>query len=329
MWRLVRPRRTIWPSRDGWWCLALAVALGVAAMATGNNLLYLLSALLLAMVVVSGMLSEVVMRGVRADMVIPEDIHAGSATLLGASLRNGKRRLPSYVLRIEVVSRGRVERALEVARLAAGAERLLTWETTLPRRGRQRLPGLRITTRFPFGIFLKASRVVPGTEVIVFPALRPVAPHLARWSTGGGRTGARRRGRGGDLYNLRHYRAGDDPRLIHWRSTAKTGSLTVREFEAEATIDTRIVLERTGSDARRVEEALSGAASLAVRLGRAGATVELTGVAGVVPAARGRSQERRILTALALYDPEAPRVREAVPRLAESSGLREIRIGVG
>ena len=56
--RLLHPRRTITPTRDGWWCLLVAVGLGVAAINTGNNLLYLLVSALLALIVVSGILSE-------------------------------------------------------------------------------------------------------------------------------------------------------------------------------------------------------------------------------------------------------------------------------
>ena len=60
--RIWQPRRTIWPTRDGWWSLFASVGLGVAAVNTGNNLLYLLSSMLLALVVVSGILSEAVIR---------------------------------------------------------------------------------------------------------------------------------------------------------------------------------------------------------------------------------------------------------------------------
>ena len=49
----LKPRRTIRPTRDGWWCLGAAVGLGFAAVNTGNNLLYLLASLLLARIVVS------------------------------------------------------------------------------------------------------------------------------------------------------------------------------------------------------------------------------------------------------------------------------------
>ena len=43
------PGRTIWPTRDGWWCLAGTIGLGFAAMTSGNNLLYLLVAMLLGL----------------------------------------------------------------------------------------------------------------------------------------------------------------------------------------------------------------------------------------------------------------------------------------
>jgi hypothetical protein len=50
--------------------------------------------------------------------------------------------------------------------------------------------------------------------------------------------------------------------------------------------------------------------------------VELAGVAGTVPLGRGRAQERRILTALALYAPPGATGAPAPP----AAGLREIRI---
>ena len=56
--RGLRPRRTIQPTREGWWCLLAAVGLGLAAINSGNNLLYLLESALLGLVIVSGILSE-------------------------------------------------------------------------------------------------------------------------------------------------------------------------------------------------------------------------------------------------------------------------------
>jgi uncharacterized protein (DUF58 family) len=141
-------------------------------------------------------------------------------------------------------------------------------------------------------------------EIVVYPALRPVPADLWRRARGTIFASPRRAGRGHGLRNLREYRSGDDPRLIHWRLSAKRRALVVRELEEETALDAQLVL--TGRGAREIgrrEAALSEAGALARALLRAGAAVALAGPGIDVPSGRGREQERRILTALALYDP--------------------------
>jgi uncharacterized protein (DUF58 family) len=322
--RLWRPRRTIWPTRDGWWSLFAAVGLGVAAVNTGNNLLYLLSSMLLALVVVSGILSEAVIRRLRLALALPDELVAGQPTLLGATLQNLKRWTPSYSITLELHEEGGTRRYIYVPRIPPGDARLVTWEATLLRRGRHRLSGVRITTRFPFGIFLKAGQVTLREELLVYPSLGPVSAQRLRELGGSGAAHTRRRGRGSDLHNLRDYRAGDDPRLIHWPSSAKTGSLTVRETEAETMLDTRIVLVG-GGDPARVEAGISEAASLAVHLLRAGGQVAVAGPGLEVPFGRGPEHRRRVLTALALWEPAAP----LSPSHGVGANVRELRVSLG
>ncbi len=350
-WRLWHPRRTIWPTRDGWWCLFVVIGLGVAAINTGNNLLYLLVSLLLSLIVVSGVLSEQTVRGVHVEGAEPEEIYAGRPALFAATLVNHKAWLTSYSITLELLGPDsrRDGKAgtdstdfLYVPRLEAGGDRLVNWEQSLPHRGRYRLAGVRLTTRFPFGLFVKAGRPILTDDVIVFPAIQPVSPEVLRDLGGAGDAATRRRGRGSDLYNLRVYRAGDDPRLIHWRSSAKIQALMVRELEAETTEDTRILLVGPGArDAARLEAGLSEAASIAVHLLRAGSGVELVGPGLAVPLGRGRGHMRRLLTALALYQPDGgqPDGRTAAGLDTAGTGddlsrerirpLRQIRVRIG
>ena len=199
IWRLFHPRRTIKPTRDGWWCLLVAVALGVAAINTGNNLLYLLVSALLALIVVSGILSEQTMRGLRLTGIGPEEIYAGEPALFGAVLTNRKQRLTSYSVTVELLTPGAhalesQSRFIYFRRVEAGTERLATWEETLPRRGRQRLHGVRITTGFPFGLFVKAARPALTDEVLVYPRVRPMTAESLRHRGDSGDAAARRRG---------------------------------------------------------------------------------------------------------------------------------------
>jgi uncharacterized protein (DUF58 family) len=314
-----RPHRTIWPTRDGWWCLAAAVGVGFAAMNTGNNLLYMLASLLLGLIVVSGVLSEQSMRRLRLRAIVPDEIYAGRPALGGAWVTNHKRRLASHSVTLEAAGQ-----RVYLDRIAAGAERLATWEVTLPARGRHRMPGVRVTTRFPFGFFVKATRVMLEDEVIVFPALRPLGSARRRDVAAGGPRASRRRGRGHDLYNLREYRAGDDERFIHWRVSARTSLLMVREMEADTTDDVRIVLAGSAADPARVEHAMSEAASLAVDLLRAGGRVALAAPGIAAPLGRGPAHARRLLTALALWQPGAAAAVTGGP-----GPVRELHVSLG
>jgi uncharacterized protein (DUF58 family) len=353
-----RRTRAIRPTRDGWWCLFAAVGLGVAAVNTGNNLAYLLCSMLLALIIVSGMLSDLTIRGLHVTVSLPDTIHATQPALVVIALVNRKRRLASYSLALEALDRplparsgffarwlprrtlddrlraigfkdrrglGSPRRLAYVARIPAAHEHIVGWEITLSVRGRRRLPRLRVTTAFPFGLFVKIGPpLLFDQEVLVYPAVHPVSARESR-EAASGEAVMRRRGRGHDLYNLRAYRAGDEPHLIHWPTSAKSGTLVVRELEEDATEDTRLVLTGTGAaDVEGLERALSQAASLAVHLLRRGIGVELTGAAGIVPLDRGQRQERRILTALALYAPSDPGASTAAT--TSDGGLREICI---
>ena len=353
-----RRTKAIRPTRDGWWCVFAAVGLGVAAVNTGNNLAYLLCSMLLALIIVSGMLSDLTIRGLHVTVTVPDAIHATQPALVTIVLANRKRRLASYSVTLEALDRplpgrggvfarwmprrtlddrlrsvglkdrrgvGAPRRLAYASRIPALAERVVGWEITFAGRGRRRLPRLRAATAFPFGLFVKVGPpLLYDEEVLVYPAVHPVRSRQVR-DAARGEALARRRGRGHDLYNLRAYRAGDEPHLIHWPTTAKSGSLMVRELEEEATEDTRIVLTGSGAESgEHLERALSEAASFAVHLLRRGTGVELAGAAGSVPLDRGPGQERRILTALALYAPPGRAAGLASP----PEGLRELHISL-
>ena len=302
-----RPRRTIRPTREGWWCLGVTIGLGLTAMNTGNNLLYLLESMVLALIIISGVLSEQSVRGVRLKARLPDEIYAGTPVLIGAVVRNTKRRLASYSITLERPATQ--ERLAYLAWLGPRDERLVTWEETLPRRGRHRLGGARVVTRFPFGLFAKLTRPTFTKEVMVFPRRVPASAALLRQAGGLGSAPARRRGRGHDLHDLRAYHSGDDPRFIHWRVSARTGRLTVRELEAETAQDAYVVLRGDGrGDGERLEAALADAAAVTSLLLKRGARVGMIGPGIDIALGQGPAQARRLLTALALYEPGVSRV---------------------
>ena len=320
--------RTIRPTREGWWLISATLVVGLAATNTGNNLLYLILAMMLSFMAISGVLSEQALRRVRLQRGMPDRIFAGTPATFSVRLANGKRRLPSYALYVaEPDPSGQPTPTRFFLKVGPQSREGWTYSLTFPRRGRQRLPGLRLFTRFPFGLFTKSSRPIQAQPVLVYPAVRTLARHEVPAALAAGWRERHRRGRGAGLYNLRQYRPGDDPRLLHWKTSARTGDLILSEREAEEQPQVRLILDDPAPEAapEAVERDLSYAASVAAHAIRSGAAVELVTGEGVLPFGAGEAHLDRLLERLALYAPPAtPR-----PARATANAAREVRMRLG
>ena len=319
--------RTIRPTRGGWWFIGSTFAVGLAATNTGNNLLYLILAMMLSFMAISGVLSEQTMRHVRLERELPRRLFAGVPAYFRARLFNRKRRLPSFALHLseEDPSGGKGVSHFLLKVPPLGRE---SWQYTLtfPCRGRHYLPGLRTLTRFPFGLFAKVSRPILPDPVLVYPAVRALAPGEIPTALDPGWRERDRRGQGASLRNLRPYRPGDDPRLLHWKTSAKAGDLMVKEVGDEDRPRVRLVVEdpASGTPAEVIEANLSYAASLAAHAIRLGSQVELVTPDGATGFGQGEAHLDRILEPLALYG--APAIPRALAIPAEAGRAVHVRL---
>jgi uncharacterized protein (DUF58 family) len=249
---------------------------------------------------------------------------------MGNAVRNQKRRVPTFSLEVEDLLDGRpVDRRCYYLKLPAGRMQETAYKHTLPRRGRHRFTGFRISTRFPFGFIRKSRDVEAPIELLVYPALVPVPETIIRAGLAEqGRRQSPSRSRAGDFHGLREYRTGDDPRDIHWRTSARRGRPFVRESEEETGMTVVVLLESAGPDvdAAAFEAAVSMAASVALALMKKGLHVGLSTADGWLPPAGGPAQTAQILKCLALVD---ARPREAPPRPAATDAtVVRVRPGV-
>ncbi|HJT21454.1 MAG TPA: DUF58 domain-containing protein [Nitrospira sp.] len=229
------PRRSIRLTSEGKRFLLFTLAIGVAAMNTGNNLFYLLLAMMLSLIVISGFLSEHCLRRLSFHRHVPDLIMANQPATVSLSVTNRNRRVPSFSLRLLDVIDGRdVDHGLFIRQLAAQRSILLSYPLLATTRGQLRLEQVRAETLFPFGLFLKRALYESGATVLVGPAVRRLSLRVVDDLIGEGQGHPfPRRGYGTALYNLRQYQPGDDSRAIHWMTTARTTQLIVRETEAE------------------------------------------------------------------------------------------------
>ncbi len=259
--------------------LLLTLAVGVAALNTGNNLLYLLLAMMLSLIVMSGILSEQCLRHLVIRRWIPDRVFANSPTPVALSLTNRKPRLPSFSLRVlDVVEGKTVDRGIHVLHLPAGASVTQSYPILFPRRGRHRIEGIKVQTRFPFGLFIKVAHVPVSSDLVVYPALQPLPEgFLHDLAMLGHDQAVSRRGQGVGLYNLREYLPGDDSRMIHWKTSARQARLMVRETETEDLRQVTLALPTAipAGGQRFFEPAVSLTASLAVFFQEQGFAISL------------------------------------------------------
>ena len=292
--------------------LLLSLAVGLAAVNTGNNLLYLLFAMMLSLILVSGALSERALRRLTATRTLPPRLFAGTPIPCRVAVANARRWMPSFSLRLrERADAGRVTAPeTRCPRLDPGQRLEFSSVITFRDRGLHRLDGIEATTAFPFGFFEKSVCLPAETDSLVYPAIDSLPPLATPSPTGEGRPAV---GRGtSGLHQLRDYQAGDDPRYIHWKHSARRAKLVVREPEREGSRVIALVLSnRLPPDPLPIhrawfEDAVRLTASLASQAIADGFEVLLATWDGARRPGRGRPHLERLLRVLATISDAAP-----------------------
>lgn len=310
-----RMPRSLSFTRQGLWFTGVALFIGISAVNTGNNLMYLVLSAMLSVIIVSGVMSESTLRKVRVSRSFPRELYKGTPALVRYTVTNGKKLMPSFSFTVrELPEDGLAADPVYMLKAPAGRESVRTSTYTWNRRGRFLLTGLDVSTRFPFGLFRKGRVESCAQEVVVYPSLKvtKMTTVILRGGTGGDLNSSAR-GDGTEIYGLRFMTENDDARFIHWKSAARTSRLLVKEFEEEK-IKTVFVVFKNYSvdDPAEFEDAVDEAAAAANVFIQQGYFVGLKTLSVGIDAGAGRAQLLRILDALAVI---APASRKGTPRV--------------
>ncbi len=309
--RRLRLPRTLSITRTGRTYLVVTLGVGIGALNTGNNLLYLVLGFLLSMIVVSGILSERCLKGLRIRRLGSDAAFAGEPFPFRYAIT--KKRGQAFALTVSEVG-GELEGASRVSHVRAGTEVIARADLVARRRGPLKLTGIRVTTTFPLGLFAKSCVLDVEDTLLVYPR-RGFVCHTPE-EHGSGLAGddgkARRRDGTGDLLGLRELAHGEDARRVHWVKSAAVGKLLRTEREREERRQYTLRVDASG-DAAAVDRRCEETAAQARRLLDMGHEVGLVAPFTRIRPASGPGHERRILQALAWvgFDgPVAPRGEE-------------------
>jgi len=114
------------------------------------------------------------------------------------------------------------------------------------RRGFYHLGPLTIYGHDPFGMCFVARTFPAEHDIIVYPRPLPIPDLVLKGMRGRQNTEIRPVGRAGesaDFHGIRPYVQGDDLRRVHWKATAHTGKLAIKEFEYRFTGAVQVILD--------------------------------------------------------------------------------------
>ena len=290
------------PTRRAAGLIGGAIVLFLIGTNVQSGWLFALGAMLVGATLVGMILPPLMVRGLEIERRAPADAHAGDDVAVDLVVTNPTRRSRlSLSLRDRHIS----PFTAFVPSLSPGETVLVGTLRRAARRGVVDGEPLLVGSAAPFGAGRAVRKVPAPGRTVVFPRVVPLSwmPELASASKPLQASSVQaRKGTGHDFIGIREYRPGDALRHVHWPTTARAGSLMVREFEQELPRRTGVVIDSSGdrgSDESLLDVACSAAGSIALHALGAGHPVSIVSGSDSRPRAVTEADSVEALTFLA------------------------------
>ena len=263
--------------------LAIMFVLFTGAMLTKQNTLLLVFAMMVGPFVVNGSLAFGMLRATRIVRSAPRRAMAGELFGVELNLSNRHPLLSMWMMSVrDEIADDQETLSAEVlfARVGPRAAQTGHYQLRLAHRGRYRLGPLLVSSRFPLGLVERSRLFAMPSEILIYPRIGRVTSLWKQRSPGATELIARPQTRAGvfhdEFHRLREFRTGDNPRDIHWRTSARRGELILREYQQNRDLNLAVILDlwrpskatasRESSDL--IERTLSFALTLLIEHGR-------------------------------------------------------------
>lgn len=261
-------------TKVGYLFIALCLGVGIAALNTGNNLLYLTFGMMLSFIILSGLLSNNTLHDVALKPQFPKRIFCGATFSVRYEIENRKKFFPSYAINVFPIKKTPMRsEGTFVLKIPPKSSEMAASRVEFSKRGYWPLPDFRIETAYPFGLLKKFMVHDSEEKTIVYPKVFSLKTKLGIENQFLGELLSGARGDSGNPYGIRQFVFGDSSRFIHWKSSAKRGELRIKEFEDEKRMTLEVDLRldpNPSADPEARETAVSLAASFIDELSKQG-----------------------------------------------------------
>ena len=304
-----------------------------------NNPLLLAICALLATVAASFFLTWWAAGKLSLERRIPARVLSGEPFEVRVRITNTSRWRPAFGVgfrdALQIDSSGEVTCGPTLPLIPPGATAEAVYEKRIHRRGVYNVSNALVATRFPLGVFERRVLLGAPTRIVVLPAIGRLR-RIARQQLVSREADQVRRRQlqegTAEFHTLREYVPGDSPKLIHWRTTARTGTMVRRVLHDRTGEDMAIVLDTlVGKEAepRHLEAAVSCAATLLVLAQKQGRKASIHTVQGRASHRGSRAGLFSALEELATLTPAREPVSSVLGGLRESGASRAVILRVG
>jgi len=272
---LVRSRQNL--TLPGVFYLGMMSAFLVGSLIGRSNMLLLVFTFMAGPFILNGWTTFRMLKQTRISRRLPTQAMAGDTLDVQVTIDNGKSLMSSWVMDVTDRISGNGEElqtGVMFARVPPQSRQTESYRLRLMQRGRYTFGPLSVASRFPLGFVERGLEFESYGELIVYPAVKRLADAWKRKSFAATELVEQERTHAGiyddEFHRLREHRWGDNPRAIHWRTSARRNELMVREYHQNRDHDLIVALDLwlppkpAEADLDRVELAASFAASICV-----------------------------------------------------------------
>jgi uncharacterized protein (DUF58 family) len=328
------------PVEGRYYCLIMFVCF-VGALLGRSNTLMMVFSLMLGPFIINTWAAFTMLQHLAVERVLPARAMAGESFTVEVHLQNQKNWLSIWMMRVTDLLSSREERmtaAVHFPRVSPGGTGHQRYRCLLTQRGRYDLGPVTVHATFPFGLIERGVILPAHDTLLVYPRIGRLHPKWRRRLMMAQELVTEMRPRSGpfddDFHKLREYRTGDDPRAIHWKTSARRNELMVREYRESRDRSLVVLLDAwlpavgTEDDRRRVELGISFAATACLdqlkRSREGGVTLIVSAAILASWTTAGNRRTEPLLDLLALLEPTP---KASLERLLVEAAARHSPVG--
>ena len=272
-----RSRHQVMLGRPGMAYLVMMMTMALGSLLGHSNMLMMMFSMMAGPFVINGWIVYSMLKKTRLQRRVPERVMAGEVLSVNIVLNNDKRLLSSRLVSVRDELHGKGEQltaSVMFIRVPPRGMRTGSYQVRLSQRGYYEFGPMFLSSSYPLGLGQRGVLMRDSQRLLVVPRVGRLSPNWVRDQLEAAVLVQRQRSRQGtfddEFHRMREYRSGDNPRRIHWRTSARQNELIVKEFHQDREFDLNVVLDlwqpaaATRDDLERVELAVSFCATVCI-----------------------------------------------------------------